>query len=179
VLRSKATGLGLPLRRAGLRHQRTKDGQPPDEIACGPFEEALRARKTLTVASFARTASERLFQRFARPEGKPLRHLRRALGAPGMTQQLFPLSARRQTPSLDAILSRLLHQPVLKRHRLTDSAPPFQGFRDGFVGRRAAHDALLEKAVSSGHRDRRSTGRPESVPLRAVEPVAGEVATCC
>jgi hypothetical protein len=26
------------LRRAGLRHQRTKDGQPPVEIACCPFE---------------------------------------------------------------------------------------------------------------------------------------------
>lgn len=136
-------------------------------------------RKTLTVAGFAWTASERLSQRFARPEGEPLRHMRRALGAPRMTQQLFPLSARRQTPSLDAILSRLLRQPVLKRHRLTDSAPSFEGFRDGFVGGRAAHDALLEKAVSSGRRDRRSTGRPESVPLRAVELVAREVATCC
>jgi hypothetical protein len=37
LLRGKATGLGL-LRRAGLRHQHTKDGQPPDEIACGRFE---------------------------------------------------------------------------------------------------------------------------------------------
>src|ERR1700756_5713693 len=38
VLRSKATGLGLPSYDAGLHHQRAKDGQPRDEIACGPFE---------------------------------------------------------------------------------------------------------------------------------------------
>jgi hypothetical protein len=39
LLRGKATGLGLPsLRRTGLGPQRTKHGQPHDEIASGPFE---------------------------------------------------------------------------------------------------------------------------------------------
>jgi Transposase DDE domain len=85
-------------------------------------EEDLRAAQDLPVARFARTASERLFQRFARPEGKPLRHLRSALGAPCMTQQLFPLFARRQAPCIVAILPHLLRQTVLKRHRLTNSA---------------------------------------------------------
>src|SRR6476620_6202511 len=80
------------------------------------------AVQDLPVARFARTASERLFQRFARPEGKPLRHLRSALGAPCMTQQLFPLFARRQAPCIVAILPHLLRQTVLKRHRLTNSA---------------------------------------------------------
>jgi hypothetical protein len=44
-----------------------------------------------------------------------------------MTQQLFPLSAGRQIASLVAIIPRLLRQTVLKRHRLTDSAPSLDG----------------------------------------------------
>lgn len=142
-------------------------------------EEDLRAEQDVDHRRLTRwTASELIFQKFVRPEGKPPRHLRCALRATCMTQQLFPLSARRQAPSLVAILPRLLRQTVLKRHRLTNSALPFDGLGGGFVGRRAAHDALLAKAVSRGRRDRRSTRTPESVLLRAGDQ-AREVATCC
>src|SRR4029077_544461 len=111
--------------------------------------------------------SERLFLRFPRREGKPFRHLRRALGAPCMTQELFSFSAGGQPPSLVAIIPRLLRQTVLKRHRLTNSAPPLDKLRGGRVGWRPAHDALLAKAISRGRRGRRSTGTPESVLVRA------------
>jgi hypothetical protein len=44
-----------------------------------------------------------------------------------MTQQLFPLSAGRQITSQVAIIPGLLRQTVLKRQRLTNSAPSLDG----------------------------------------------------
>jgi hypothetical protein len=96
-----------------------------------------------------------------------------------MTQQLFPLSAGWQITSQVAIIPRLLRQTVLKRRRLTNSAPSLDGLCGSLVGRRAAHDALLANAVDRERRGRRSTGTPASVPVRTGELVVRQFATCC